>query len=222
MYYSRHAYRGAGCASGEGSIDERSRRSSFHLQFWLELRQSILHPWEASNSHIERVSVPSMRPAPIMLCASHYLPVPATTTTRLRNAVSSPFQPHCNLILAKFGTLRWTYSSYMRVSDVHFRVSSLIIQLWWSGNRLRKKNISNWHHHQRTDEEIWARSGGCPDPLLALENVCVVAKQLKRGTLIGPSDSAKNPSNRAPSALLFGLLRFSSFEAVQKVAPTAQ
>ena len=48
--------------------------------------------------------------------------------------------------------------------------------------------------------QIWARSGGCPDPLWGLENVCVVAKQLKRGTLIGPSDSAKNPSNRTPAA----------------------
>ena len=48
-----------------------------------------VHPWEASNSHIERVSVPSMRPVPIMLCASYYLPVPATTTTRLRNDVST-------------------------------------------------------------------------------------------------------------------------------------
>ena len=108
-----------------------------------------------------------------------------------------------------------------RFFDWLFCVSSLKIHIRRSGNRLRKKKVSN-RHHRTTHEEIWARSGGCPDPLWGLENVCVVAKQLKRGTLIGPSDSAKNPSNRAPPALLFGLLRFSSFEAVQKVAPTAQ
>ena len=62
----------------------------------------------------------------------------------------------------------------------------------------------------------------CPEPLGALENAGTLGKQLKLGTLIGPSDSAKNPSNRAPPALLFGHLRFSTVWAVQKVAPTAQ
>ena len=43
---SRHAYRGAGCASGEGSVDKINEVEDqvFHLQFYLELMQSILQP----------------------------------------------------------------------------------------------------------------------------------------------------------------------------------
>ena len=86
--------RGAGCASGEGSVDEATDRfywkhwlenfplccklllcwlekmfhwnsivlleiwsEKFHHALWLGLIPSVLHPWEASNSQRERLSV---------------------------------------------------------------------------------------------------------------------------------------------------------------------
>ena len=66
----------------------------------------------------------------------------------------------------KFGAVRWTYSLNITFYDVIFRVSSIKISFLWSRNRLIKKNIKRDQH---TNEQIWARSGGCPDPLWALE-----------------------------------------------------
>ena len=85
-----------------------------------------------------------------------------------------------------------------------------------------KKSIKRDHH--TSNEQIWARSGGCPNRLWALENVCTVAKQLKRGTLIGPSDSAKNPSSSTfgtpfrPTAFLFvwGCSKSSAYGAINR------
>ena len=52
--------------------------------------------------------------------------------------------------------------------------------------------------------QIWARSGGSPDPLSALENAATLGKRAKTGSLIGPSNSPKDLFNWAPPALLLG------------------
>ena len=67
-----------------------------------------------------------------------------------------------------------------------------------------EKKVSKRDHTTSNGAQIWARSGGSPDPLSALENAATLGKRAKTGSLIGPSNSPKDLFNWAPPALLLG------------------
>ena len=101
----------------------------------------------------------------------------------------------------RFGTVRGLSTGAIHFFDVHFRVSTTKSPFWRSQNRLRKKKV--WNDFSIIGQ-IWARSGGSPDPLSTLENVATLGKRAKTGSLIGPSNSPKDLFNWAPPALLLG------------------
>ena len=89
-----------------------------------------------------------MRPEPIMRCALHYLRMPATTATRLRNVVSTGLLFDPGPCLAQFEASVRVRSTFLTDFFVF-----LCRKFTFGGPETgsEKKSIKRPHHHQRTN-----------------------------------------------------------------------